>query len=137
MTLAFTAPRTAFPAALARRRWCAARLSHASQGPPVTPGRLAQVTRTSGADVANPSLAAWWKRQQDSSSRRRPDSEQLKRLSAELEDCSDRLLPRERHVADKNEFLRRLQHHLNDIIDGADVKPFGSVVNGFWTSAVS
>lgn len=55
-------------------------------------------------------------------------------LSLELEQTAADLLPQEAHIVQKDEFLGRLQHHLQDVVDGAEVAPFGSVVNGFWTS---
>lgn len=99
---------------------------------------LAQVTRTTNLDSAEfgggASVAAWWRRRQErGAGASRPDSELSSRLSTELEAHAFDLMPREQHVKQKDEFLSRLQHTLSELVEGAEVAPFGSVVNGFWT----
>merc|ERR1712091_779110 len=101
-------------------------------------------TRVSGGDEPSSpsahrtredaSLSVWWRRQRDRGARGHADHEHLERLSAELLAVESNLVPLESYVAQKDDFLKRLQHTLSEAIDGAEVQPFGSVVNGFWTS---
>lgn len=88
----------------------------------------------SGGNGGAPSLAGWWGQRR---ARCRPSAELNPELATslgtELEAHAAELLPHERQVAQKNEFLRKLQQLLADVVDGSEVLPFGSVVNGFWT----
>eukprot|EP00927_Polykrikos_kofoidii_P005813 TRINITY_DN12314_c0_g1_i1.p1 TRINITY_DN12314_c0_g1~~TRINITY_DN12314_c0_g1_i1.p1 ORF type:complete len:502 (-),score=65.23 TRINITY_DN12314_c0_g1_i1:117-1622(-) len=88
-----------------------------------------------------PSVSAWWRQERGNGGVAGAgshvanvlDTEQLGRLSAELEALAAEQSPHEQQVAQKDEFLGKLQTHLSTIIDGAEVKPFGSAVNGLWT----
>lgn len=91
------------------------------------------MTQTGGGNAASPDLSAWWERQKVGASRSRPDAEQIARLTGELDEAVFKLLPREKHLAEKDAFLKVLQKHLAGVVDGAQVMAFGSVVNGFWT----
>ncbi|CAE7802523.1 URT1, partial [Symbiodinium microadriaticum] len=93
---------------------------------------LAQVTRTGGDDKPA-SLSAWWRRRQDGGGARVLPPEAAQRLGQELAQYAAELQPSQELLSQKDEFLKRLQGHLVQIIDGADLSPFGSVVNGFWT----
>eukprot|EP00930_Biecheleria_cincta_P097982 TRINITY_DN89666_c0_g1_i1.p1 TRINITY_DN89666_c0_g1~~TRINITY_DN89666_c0_g1_i1.p1 ORF type:complete len:480 (-),score=72.11 TRINITY_DN89666_c0_g1_i1:77-1333(-) len=99
------------------------------------PGYVSQVTRTGGSTDSEASLASWWRRRQEHgrSAGGHASRELTQRLTKELEEHAAGLQPKPEHVAQKDEFLRRLDHHLAQAIDGASVSPFGSVVNGFWT----
>jgi len=98
-------------------------------------GLLAQKTRTGPVSPETDGTSlAWWRRRHDRGRHAtKPDAELVAVLSAELETTAQELLPPEQHVVQKSHFLQRLQQHLADVVDGSEVAPFGSVVNGFWT----
>lgn len=89
------------------------------------------MTRT--ASPESTSLAAWWRRRQGHSQRGSLSKEATLKLSQEILQYAAEQQPSTKHVLQKDDFLQRLREHLSEIIDGAEVAPFGSVVNGFWT----
>eukprot|EP00927_Polykrikos_kofoidii_P005814 TRINITY_DN12314_c0_g1_i2.p1 TRINITY_DN12314_c0_g1~~TRINITY_DN12314_c0_g1_i2.p1 ORF type:complete len:504 (-),score=74.13 TRINITY_DN12314_c0_g1_i2:86-1597(-) len=103
-------------------------------------GRAVIASPTKSA-AETPSVSAWWRQERGNGGVAGAgshvanvlDTEQLGRLSAELEAMAAELSPHEQLVAQKDEFLGRLQTHISAFIDGAEVKPFGSAVNGLWT----
>lgn len=99
-----------------------------ASGASQTRASLAQATRTSTESSA--SLSAWWRRRQDSGGL---SNEAAQKLSQEVTQYAAEQRPSVTHVVQKDEFLQRLREHLAETIDGAEVAPFGSVVNGFWT----
>ncbi|CAE7468044.1 cid11 [Symbiodinium natans] len=92
-------------------RRCAASAPLQALGPnsPSSSSRtgLAQVTRTGEDKPA--SLSAWWRRRQDGGSARALPPEVAQRLSQELAQYAADLQPSPDLVAQKDEFLKRLQ----------------------------
>jgi len=82
-------------------------------------------------------LAAWWRpRRQESAARTaKLDPSVVERLTSDVERLAQDLLPSAQHLAQMQDFLKALQQQLDGIVEGAQVMPFGSAVNGFWTAS--